>query len=164
MKKFATLYLWFFGAVPLIGVMLVALHMAQRGNSGLLAGEMLVIGALWIAGSVLARRSANFGAGVEASVPCRVIEATLSGAFDAPRRLRRWAQRPFYKAVAVATRAVLSGAHRRHAGRQSGSSVARRTAAGSKGSGSDDGDGGEPPHRTTLVLETTHCCTFGGAA
>ena len=162
MKKFATLYLWFFGAVPLIGVMLVALHMAQRGNSGLLAGEMLVIGALWIAGSVLARRSRAFGSGVEASVPCRVIEATLSGAFDAPRRLRRWAQRPFYKAVAI-TRAVLSGAHRRNAGRQSGgSSAARRTAAGSK-SADDDGGDGEPPHRKTHV-ETTKCCTCGGAA
>ena len=159
MKKFfAFIFLWLFGVAPLIGVGLMVLHLAQRGNALLMASEVLATLALWMVGGALSRRSPDFEAGVVSSLPARAIQYALCASFAMPGRVRRFASRQARYSPGMITRLSLA-VPRRSAGRQSGASaVSRRSAAGSKSAAADGGDdGGEPPHRRKRLA-------WGGAA
>lgn len=152
---------------PLAGAL--CLLFAHHGDTAILGAFMLAIAAWVSVGYWAASRDFAFDDAVEAALPTRAIAATLTATFAAPARIRRFAQRDRARHRISRSTMLLSrmpgGTSRRHAGRQSGASVARRSASGAKsGDDSDGGDGGdgggEPPH----WLGDSIRCTFGGAA
>jgi len=155
LHRAGTLDIWSTFLLVISAVVVVVLHhwgAIHRGNPFILGPLLFVFGPLFIARIVVfefgsqATRDA-WDTGAEQALP--MILAKKSAI-----KIKEIHTRTFPRGIQDRgstgkdiTPIVPSAAPMREAGRQSGASVARRQASGSKSGDDSDGDDGEPPHR-----------------